>query len=96
MPKSKSTPKQKTAPQQETGGGCQQGPCSPSAAELAFIKRINAAKPGTLIKVRLWTDECGSSMETHAKSITAAMKLIRGHAEFYANWSLEFISEANK
>jgi hypothetical protein len=34
-------------------------------------------------------------METHAKSITAAMKLIRGHAEFHANWSLEFISEAN-
>lgn len=34
-------------------------------------------------------------METHAKSITAAVKLIRGFAEFHANWSLEFISEAN-
>jgi hypothetical protein len=69
--------------------------CSPSSEEAAFIRRINAAKPGTLIKVRLWTAESGSSMETHAKSITAAMKLIRGHAEFHANWSLEFISEAN-
>ena len=76
-------------------GGSSPASCSPSSEEVAFIRRINAAKPGTLIKVRLWTVESGSSMETHAKSITAAMKLIRGHAQVHANWSLEFISEAN-
>lgn len=69
--------------------------CSPSSEESASLKRINAAKPGTLIKVRMWTDECGSSHETHAKSITAAVKIIRQFSEFNANWSLEFISEAN-
>lgn len=76
-------------------GGSSPASCSPSSEEEVFLERINAAKPGKLIKVRLWTDESGSSMETHAKSMTAAMKIIRRHAEFHANWSLEFISEAN-
>lgn len=77
--------------------GSSSASCSPSSdEEVAFLKRINAAKPGTLIKVRLWTDECGSSHETHAKSITAAVKILRQFSEFNANWSLEFISEANR
>ena len=31
MPNDRSTPEPETAPQQETGGGCQQEPCSPSS-----------------------------------------------------------------
>jgi len=95
MKNQKAKSKPKTAAKKRASGGRCASACSPSSEEKAFMKRINAAKPGTLIKVRLWTNESGSSMETHAKSITAAMKLIRGFAEFHANWSLEFISEAN-
>jgi len=90
MSSKKKTPAKKKAPPVAAATAC-----SPSPEEAAFLKRINAAKPGTYIKVRLWTDECKSSMETGAKSITAAMKIIRGFSEFHANWSLEFISEAN-
>lgn len=33
MPKSESSPEPETVAQQETGGGCQQEPCSPSSAQ---------------------------------------------------------------
>jgi hypothetical protein len=95
MPNQEPLPKPDTA-EQPTDEGLDATPCSPSSEEEAFLKRINAAKPGTLIKVRMWTDECGSSHEQHAKSITAAVKIIRQFSKFNANWSLEFISEANE
>jgi hypothetical protein len=63
------------------------------AAEKAFLKKINKAKEGKLIKVRMWTNECSSSFVTHSKSITEAVKIIRRHSKNSANWSLEFVSE---
>ena len=73
---------------------------SPCSADLqddenAFLKKINEAKAGKLIKVRLWTEECHSSTMTSAKSVSAAVAFIRAHSKFHANWSVEFISEPN-
>ena len=55
MPKDRSTPEPETAAQQETGGGCQQEPCSPLADLLAAFKAMgeltDAAK---LMDAKAW------------------------------------------
>lgn len=61
--------------------------------EQAFLARINTAKHGKLIKVRMWTKETGSQLITAAHSLTGAVKLIRAHSAHYANWALTFNSE---
>lgn len=53
-------------------------------------------KKGEYIRMRCWTEASGSSVETAAKSITAAVKFIRLHSPFQANWIIEFRSELNE
>lgn len=64
-------------------------------AEDKALVEIAANKKGKYIRVRCWTESCQSSSETHAKSLTAAVKLIRKSSRFHANWMLEFRSEPN-
>ena len=62
-------------------------------AENAFLEKINAAKEGKLIKIRMWTNKDQSSYQTHAEELSLALQSIERSSKFYANWSLEFISE---
>ncbi len=70
-------------------------PCSATQGELDEIASINAAKKGKYIRMKCWTESNQSSAETAATSITAAVKFIRAHAKYHANWRMEFISEPN-
>jgi len=67
------------------------------ALEAAARERIKAGKAGKLIQIRLWTEDPdnngGSSCSTAATSITSAVKFLRESSKYYANWSMEFISE---
>jgi len=55
--------------------------------------RKHLARTGRGIRVRLWNQAplppgASGSLETGAKSLTAAFKLIRDYQAHYANWSL--------
>jgi hypothetical protein len=71
------------------------GAATGSAGEQKEIAKIAAAKKGCYIRMRCWTEANGSGAETAAKSITAAVRFIRLHAPYHANWSIEFRSEPN-
>lgn len=85
------TPKHKQG--DSSGSPSQTG--SPSSSEELALTKIEKAKKGKYIRIKTWTDSSGSSMETHAKSITAAVKILRMSMRHHANWTLEFISEEN-
>jgi|APCry1669188970_1035186.scaffolds.fasta_scaffold19436_2 hypothetical protein len=71
------------------------GAATGSAREQEQIAKIAEAKKGHYIRMRCWTEANHSSAETAAKSITAAVRFIRLHGPFHANWSIEFRSEPN-
>lgn len=63
--------------------------------ERDHLRKINdnkiARKP--YIRILCWTNGCQSASETHATSLTDALKKLKRSQEFHANWRLEFISE---
>lgn len=61
--------------------------------EKASLEALAEAKKGKLVRVRCWTEATRSEMVTHAASTADAFKLVEDHACFYANWSLQFVSE---
>ena len=63
------------------------------ADESKHVIRLNAAKKGKYIRIKCWSAADQSSMETHAKSISAAVKILNMSKRFHANWVMEFISE---
>jgi len=66
---------------------------SGSALERKAIKVIREKAKGTLISIRCWTPSTGSAAETHATTITDAVKFLRGHAMSHANFELRMVSE---
>lgn len=64
-----------------------------AAAAKAQIAVCDAAKRNESITVRCWTKEHNSSLHTHAKSLTAAVRFIRQNGPLYRNWSLVLTSE---
>lgn len=66
---------------------------TPKQKEAASIQKRNANKKGKYIRILCWTNEDHSSAETHAKSITAAIKELKKFQGSHANWKLEMVSE---
>ena len=64
-------------------------------SEAEFIAALQPPKKGKYIRLKCWTEANQSSAETHAKTITAAVRFIRDHSQFHANWLMEFRSEQN-
>jgi hypothetical protein len=62
--------------------------------EHLAIKKRNVGKKGTNIRILCWTNSINSSSETHAKSITSAIKKLKMMSQFHPNWKLEMVSEA--
>lgn len=63
--------------------------------EMSIRKKICANKKHTNIRIVCWTNSCNSAMVTHARSLTAAIKVLKRASEFHPNWKLEFVSEPN-
>ena len=63
------------------------------ANETEHVSKLNAAKKGKYIRIKCWTAADQSSMETHAKSVSEAIKILNKGKRFHANWVMEFISE---
>lgn len=61
--------------------------------EQAALAEIKAKKKGKYIRIKCWTPSVHSSSETHAKSITEAVRLLKISSQFHSNWLLEFVSE---
>jgi|GEM_PF-2786395 len=77
------------------GAGSMSPESAGSGREQDEIAKIAEAKKGHYIRMRCWTEANHSSAETSAKSITSAVRFIRLHGQFHANWSIEFRSEPN-
>lgn len=61
--------------------------------EQSEIKRFVGKRNGVCIRIRGWTEETGSGSETHAKSITAAIRELRRVAKYHPNFSVDVYCE---
>lgn len=67
---------------------------TPKQKEKAAIRKINANKKVTNIRILCWTNSINSSSETHATSISSAIKKLKVMSQSHPNWKLEMVSES--
>lgn len=59
-------------------------------------KRLIGKRKGVSIRIRGWTEETGSGSETHANSITAAIRELRRVAKYHPNFSVDVFCEGKR
>jgi hypothetical protein len=66
---------------------------SEQSTEEEFITNLKTQKASKYIRLLCWTDSNQSRVESHVETIEDAVRFIRDHSEFNANWSMVFRSE---
>ena len=63
--------------------------------ERKVIRTIRKNTKDAFISIRCWAPSTGGDVVTHAVTITDAVKFLRGHAKYHANFEMRMVSEPN-